>query len=117
MEKLTIREDYAPKPSEVKYKDLRDVSSEKNNPEIDNINAKMELFYKNIMERLDVLQNKIDQQSKSETEMETIFSKAKNEFISALQCEMEINRQYIIREVQRMNDNGGLKTHGDHLFF
>ena len=42
--------------------------------------------------------------------------KSKNEYISALQCEMEISRNLFSRELQRVSGNSSLKGHGDPFF-
>lgn len=44
-----------------------------------------------------------------------MLQKSKDEYISALQCEMEITRQYLIREIYR--GHSSIKgSHGDPLF-
>jgi hypothetical protein len=51
-----------------------------------------------------------------QTSIQEQLRKSKNEYISALQCEMEISRNIISRELQRYSGNSSLKGHGDPFF-
>jgi len=76
--------------------------------ELESIKKTMETLTKLAIEEREI--TKIDHSK----DLECLLLKSKNEYISAMQCEMEICRSNIIKEFYRSNK--GLKGHGDPFF-
>lgn len=126
MEKMIIREDYAPKPQfSTSSKEEGSFSKKIDAPEdfssevikrLKAIEQKIESLHQK-MQEFDQRTSELLQNMESASFTSFNPSHAKQEYISALQCEMEINRQYLLREIQKTKMDGSLKGHGDPFFF
>lgn len=119
MEKTIIREDYAPKPfleSTVSLKLAEPLQKTLCQPKEINFSVILEKI-ENLSDKIDTFTKKLEIISEIQKEDKQEIQQLKKEYISALQCEMEINRQYLLREIRRMHTDGSIKGHGDPLFY
>lgn len=92
-------------------KKLKEIQEQLHRLQRENSNLKELVIFSKM--QIEKLTSDIEELNKSIPEQ---IRKSKNEYISALQCEMEISRNLFSRELQRVSGNSSLKGHGDPFF-